>query len=153
MEDKACSFFGHRKIEITDDLVRRLNEQIERCISQGYKTFYFGGYGQFDHLCYNLVTDKVLKNPSLNLTRIFCVPQERFLTKTYGLYNKDDYEKVVYLQPSFEGWYKSIYFRNCAIIDKSDLVIFYAREDNSSGAFKAHKYAKKKNKAIINLYN
>ena len=61
--------------------------------------------------------------------------------------------EVTYLVPSFDGWYKSIYFRNCAMIDESDLVIFYAQEREDSGAYKAYKYAKKKKeKYIVNLW-
>ena len=56
--------------------------------------------------------------------------------------------------PAFEGWYKSIYFRNCAMIDKSDFIIFYAEEREDSGAYKAYKYAKKKKgKRLINLFD
>ena len=39
------------------------------------------------------------------------------------------------------------------MIDKSDLVIFYAEEREGSGAYKAYKYAvRKKDKKIINLW-
>ena len=59
-----------------------------------------------------------------------------------------------HLMPSFEGWYKSIYFRNCAMIDESDVVIFYAEERENSGAYKAYKYAKgKKEKHVVNLWS
>ena len=38
------------------------------------------------------------------------------------------------------------------MIDKSDVIIFYAQEKENSGAYKAYKYALKKKKHIINLY-
>ena len=38
------------------------------------------------------------------------------------------------------------------MIDKSDVVIFYAEERENSGAYKAFNYAKQKKKEIINLY-
>ena len=67
-------------------------------------------------------------------------------------FSREDYDDVIYL-PAFSGWYKSIYFRNCAMIDESDVVIFYAEEREDSGAYKAYSYAKKKKgKKIINLF-
>ena len=64
-----------------------------------------------------------------------------------------DYDDIVYLMPSFDGWYKSIYYRNCAMIDQSDYVIFFAQARQNSGAYKAYKYAKtKKDKQIVNLF-
>ena len=39
------------------------------------------------------------------------------------------------------------------MIDESDVIIFYVKESENSGAYKTYKYAiKKKNKTIINLY-
>ncbi len=68
-------------------------------------------------------------------------------------FNREDYDDVTYLEPSFEGWYKSIYFRNCAMVDKSDYVIFYSEKREGSGAYKTYRYAEKKSgKVVVNLY-
>ena len=68
-------------------------------------------------------------------------------------FHREDYDEITYLAPSFEGWYKSIYFRNCAMIDESAYVIFYAEKRENSGAYKAYQYAKKKkDKHIVNLW-
>jgi hypothetical protein len=78
---------------------------------------------------------------------------EKDLRKKSRFFKAEDYDSVIYLEPSFAGWYKSIYFRNCAMIDKSDVVIFYAEARENSGAHKAYKYAKtKKDKILFNLY-
>ena len=117
----------------------------------GCLTFYFGGYGDFDDLCYKIVTK--IKEVQSTIQRIYCVSQERYLHKDVRYFKRENYDDVIYLIPSFDGWYKSIYFRNCAMIDNSDYVIFYAEEREDSGAYKAYKYAKKKkDKIIINLY-
>ena len=87
------------------------------------------------------------------IKRVYCAAQEKHLRKRVRYFNRDDYDEVKYLIPSFDGWYKSIYFRNCAMIDASDCVIFYAEEREGSGAYKAYKYAKrKKGKHILNLW-
>ena len=152
MEEKICSFFGHRKIDMTDRLYTVITAEIMKAIEMGCHTFYFGGYGDFDDICYNIVTKIKDKNTELKIKRIYCVSQERYLYKNTRYFNSENYDEIIYLPPSFEGWYKSIYFRNCAMIDQSDLIIFYAENKENSGAYKAYKYAKKKNKYIINIW-
>ena len=153
MEEKICSFFGHRDIDAIDKLKMVLLAEILRTIEFGYRTFYFGGYGDFDFFCYEIVTEIKNKNPNLNLKRVYCVSQEKYLYKKVRYFNREDYDDVIFLMPKFDGWYKSIYFRNCAMIDQSDFIIFYAENRENSGAYKAYKYAKNKsNKQVINLW-
>ena len=148
-----CSFFGHREIKETRELIEATRAEVLRAIEAGCRTFYFGGYGEFDQLCYQIVTRLKEEHVDLGIERIYCVPQERYLRKKSRYFDSEEYEDIIYLTPSFEGWYKSIYFRNCAMIDESAFVIFYAEERAESGAYKAFKYAKrKKDKSIVNLW-
>ena len=148
-----CSFFGHREVEITDDLLTALTKEIMKAVSFGCRVFYFGGYGAFDELCYEVVTRIKEENSELDIRRIYCVSREVYLRKRVRYFIPENYDEVIYLMPAFDGWYKSIYFRNCAMIDKSDFVIFYAENREGSGAYKAYKYAKnKKEKRIVNLF-
>lgn len=147
-----CSFFGHRDIEITDDLYARTTAEILKSVDFGCRIFYFGGYGEFDKLCYEIVSKIKEEMPKLEIKRVYCVSQEKYLRKKVRYFSHNDYDEIVYLKPSFEGWYKSIYFRNCAMIDESDIVIFYAEKRENSGAYKTYKYAeRKKDKQIVNL--
>ena len=153
MEEKICSFFGHSEVEITDELYAMTAAEIMRSVEFGCRVFYFGGYGMFDDLCYRIVTKLKEENPDLALKRIYCVSQERYLWKKSRYFNRADYDEITYLILSFDVWYKSIYFRNCAMIDRSDVVVFYAEEREGSGAYKAYRYAKKKkDKRIVNLW-
>ena len=150
-----CSFFGHRDVAVTDELRERVTEAVRfaiKCLD--CRTFYFGGYGDFDDLCLEIVTAIRESEPSLGLHRVYCVPQERQLYRRTRYFKPENFDEITYLRPSFEGWYKSIYFRNCAMIDESDCVIFYAENREKSGAYKAYKYAekKKKGKHIFNLW-
>lgn len=148
-----CSFFGHSKIDITEKLYDLINKEINRAIDFGCHTFYFGGFGEFDELCYKIVSKIKNEQPELNLRLVFCVPQERYLRKKGHFFDNNKYDEIVYLIPSFNGWYKSIYFRNCAMVDESDCLIFYAEKRENSGAYKTYKYAKqKKNKYVVNLW-
>ncbi len=151
-ESKICSFFGHREIERTEDLYRRTENEIRKLIDSGYRVFYFGGYGDFDALCYEIV-NRIKEEPERDIQRVYCVAQEQYLRKKSRYFRKEDYDEIIYLIPSFNGWYKSIYYRNCAMIDESETVLFYAEARKDSGAYKAYRYAKtKQNKTIINLW-
>lgn len=151
--DKICSFFGHRKIVITDILKKELETVIEKEILKGCNNFYFGGFGDFDELCHKLVSKLKEKYP--NIRRIFCLSDPRHLRewKRPKWLKNEDYEEFVYLDLRFDWWYQRIYYRNCAIIDQSDVIIFYAEQINTSGAYKALKYALKKKKRVINLFS
>lgn len=154
MEDMICSFFGHRDTAVTDKLYADTFSAIERAIELGCRVFYFGGYGSFDELCYEIVTKIKSDNLHLEIKRTYCVTQERYLRKKSYCFKRENYDEVIFLVPSFSGWYKSIYFRNCAMIDRSDIVLFYAKPRADSGAYKAYKYAKgKTDKLIINLFD
>ena len=147
-----CTFFGHREITLTEELYQSVVVEVSKAIQKGCRIFYFGGYGAFDDLCYKIVTE-IKRAQGLDLKRVYCVAQERYLRKKSRYFNREDYDEIKYLPPSVEGWYKSIYFRNCAMIDESDFVIFYAEKRQDSGAYKAYKYAKKqKGKLLVNLW-
>ena len=152
-KEKICSFFGHRTINTTDTILAATTAEIWKAVDFGCRVFFFGGYGDFDDLCYQIVTNIQNQNPQFNIKRVYCVSQERYLRKTVRYFRRENYDEIIYLMPSFEGWYKSIYFRNCAMIDQSSFVIFYAEERENSGAYKAYRYAKtKKQTHIVNLW-
>lgn len=152
-EAMICSFFGHRDVEYSESLHTATATEILRSVDLGCRIFYFGGFGDFDHLCYQIVTKLKAEQPSLHIKRVYCVTQERYLHKPSRAFRYQDYDEVIYLMPSFDYWYKSIYYRNCAMIDQSDYVIFFAQARQNSGAYKAYQYAKtKKDKQIVNLF-
>ncbi len=151
--NKTCAVFGHRTIQTSIDLENKLFQTLEDVINKGCAIFYFGGFGMFDELCHKIVSK--LKITHTHIKRIFCLSDPRHLkiSKRPKWLKSEDYEDFVYLDLEFDWWYQRIYYRNCAIIDKSDIVIFFAEERESSGAYKALKYAKQKKKAIINLFD
>ena len=148
-----CSFFGHRDVELSENLYATTTAEIIKSVDLGCRIFYFGGYGDFDALCYQIVTKIKTEKPELAIKRVYCVAQERYLRKNVRYFRREDYDDVIYLEPAFDGWYKSIYVRNCAMIDASDYVVFYAESRENSGAYKAFQYAKrKKEKTVVNLW-
>lgn len=150
--EKSCSVFGHSKIEITKELENNLKSAFEMLITQEkVKYFYFGGFGEFDDLCWQIVTS--LKGKYTNIKRIFCLsdPRHQRLSKRPKWLKDEDYEEIIYLDLDFDYWYTRIYYRNCEIIDRSDIVVFYVNHTEKSGAYKALQYAKRKEKQIINI--
>lgn len=150
---KICAFFGHRDIQVTEEIKDRLKDEIIKLITIGFRSFYFGGFGTFDNLCWEIVTE--MKATISEITRIFCLTDPRHTRENKRLkYLKDsDYEQFVYLDLEYDYWYKRIYYRNCEMINLSDFVIFYAINNKDSGAYKAYKYARRIKKAHINLAN
>ncbi|MBQ8431006.1 MAG: hypothetical protein IJX26_03600 [Clostridia bacterium] len=149
---KVCSVFGHCSIIITKELESKLLKTLEYLIKKGCEYFYFGGFGMFDELCHKLVSE--LKKTYKHIKRIYCLSDPRHLriNKRPKYLRNEDYEDFIYLDLDFDWWYKRIYYRNCAMIDRSDIVLFYAEERENSGAYKALKYAKQTKKQIINLF-
>ena len=148
---KICSCFGHTEVDITDKLRADVECAVEDAINDGVRTFLFGGRSDFDDLVYDVVTKIKSQRPELGIKRIFCFPLEHDLHKPPRWFQKKEYESLECPEKSFDYWYSSLYFRNCAMIDKSDLVLFYAEKRENSGAYKALEYALKIHKNLINF--
>ena len=147
---KSCAFFGHRKIEGKEVIKEKVREILrEKIEKENFRIFYFGGFGEFDDLCYEIITE--LKGEYTDIKRCFCVADEKWINKKPKWLEKIEYEEIISLQLTFEWWYKRIYFRNCAIIDQSDFVVFYVISKENSGANKSLLYADKKKKRYVNI--
>lgn len=151
-EGKTCSCFGHFNIDISDELKQRIVNEIDKAVSDGVRIFLFGGRSEFDDLCYDAVTDKKKQSPELEIKRVFCFALDKQLRKPPIWFDKKkEYEALECPAKDFDYWYTSIYYRNCAMIDQSDLILFWVEERENSGAYKTYKYAIKHHKKIVNL--
>lgn len=149
--EKACSCFGHRDVEITEELKERAEKEIEKAIADGIKVFFFGGMSDFDDLVYDIVSEKLAERPDLGIKRIFCFPLEKQLRTPPRWFKRKKYEGYDCPLKEFDWWYTSLYYRNCAMINNSDLVLFYAEAKENSGAYKAYKFAVKSHKPVVNF--
>ncbi len=150
-KEKVCSCFGHLTVGITDELKAKTSNAIKEAIADGVRIFLFGGRSDFDDLVYDIVSSEKAKNLQPDIKRVFCFPLDSHLRKPPSWFQRKEYESYDCPGKSFDWWYTAIYYRNCAMIEQSDLVLFYAEERENSGAYKAYKFALKSHKKVINF--
>lgn len=93
---KICSCFGHQKINITIELRRKVESFIRHLIKyEDYDIFYFGGFSDFDDLCWQVVSE--LRKEFPHVQRYFCVVDPHFLNpqKRPQWLNNEDYENII----------------------------------------------------------
>ena len=134
------------------------------------QTFIFGSKSQFNHLCHLVVTE--LKEKYSNIKRVCYTCKSETCTLETNIKEEEKFyldflkQKVTILGFEEEFEHKTKYIagklsyikRNQAMIDNSDICIFYCdmnympTSKTNSGTKIAYEYALKKNKIIINLY-
>ena len=165
--DKACCFFGHRKIDKTLELIERLTREIEALIiEKAVSTFYFGSKSEFDDLCHKTVTELKEKYP--HIKRVYVRSAFQHIPDWYENSLLEHYEDT-YFPEHMENAGKASYVeRNQEMINKSKFCVVYydenylpPRRKNSrrdlfdyqpkSGTAVAYEYALRKKKQIINI--
>ena len=168
MKEHTCCFFGHRKIEITDELTDRLKEIVENLIKEKrIDTFLFGSKSQFDKLCLTVVTKLKKKYP--HVRRIYVRAEFPYIDESYTAYLLKSYDHTYYPERIINAG-KAVYVeRNYEIIDNSSCCVIYydesyiphkrksSRQDISgyqpnSGTKLAYNYAVKRGLKIINIH-
>ena len=171
MEILTCSFFGHRKIDIYDNLKQRVKECIENLIeNSNVQTFLFGSKSNFNDLCHTVVSELKEKYPTIKRISYTCksegciLENEREqLKKIYSRFLNVDihllgFEEEFEHKTKYTAGRASYVERNQAMINDSNFCVFYFNKDyvpstkTKSGTKLAYEYATKKNKKIINLF-
>ena len=171
--EKSACFFGHRKIDVSDELKTVLYKEIENLIvDDEITTFLFGSKSQFDDLCYKIVSE--LKNKYPNIRRIYVRAESEFIdgegSRAYREGLMEHYEHTYYPE-SVSGAGKAVYVkRNQHMIDESAVCVVYYDENYAplrrkhsrrdlfdyqptSGTSVAYKYAERKKRKIVNIYS
>ncbi|MBO4265279.1 MAG: DUF1273 family protein [Clostridia bacterium] len=164
---KAVCFIGHRKIDDTTELRKRLCGILRELIDNGMTDFIFGGRSAFDDLCYELVTELKKEYPEIRRINFRCDHED---TDDYTMqFLIKGYEESICPKGVGKAGRASYVKRNRAMIFESDVCVFYydenylpSRRKNSrrdlcdyqpkSGTALAFQYAKSKKKTIINCF-
>ena len=172
LEKTAC-FFGHRKIDITDELKTTLYKEIECLIvDDKIETFLFGSKSEFDNICYKVVSD--LKNKYPYIQRVYVRAEFEYIdgegSRAYREGLMELYEHTYYPE-SVSGTGKAVYVkRNEYMVDNSSICVVYYDENYmpprrkqsrrdltdyqpKSGTGVAYKYAEQKKRKIVNIYS
>lgn len=136
--EKSCSFFGHRKIKETEELISRVRNEIENLIVKyDVRVFLFGSRSDFDTLCHSIVTELREKYPDIKRKAYTCKSEACTLEKERAyweeVYSHFEKRTVTLLGVEEEVEHKNKYTagkaqyveRNQAMIDDSDYCIFY----------------------------
>ena len=154
IKNTAC-FFGHRKINETEELKSKLVEIIEKLICEKQvDTFLFGSKSRFNSLCLELVTEIKEKYP--HIKRIYVRAEYPDINEQYTNYLLESYEDTYYPEHIRSSGSAAYVERNYEMINKSKFCIVYYDEPNApttrkSGTKIALDYAVKKGNQIINI--
>ena len=181
MKYLSCSFFGHRKIELTEELKQKVKEIVEDLIvNHNVLTFLFGSRSNFDSLCHLVVTELKEKYPNIIRKCYTCGSETCILEserekweRIYSDFHKRKinllgFEEEVEHKTKLTAGRASYVERNQAMIDDSDYCVFYYDENYQpkmrryskrsiglyqpkSGTALAYAYAKQNKKVVFNI--
>ena len=181
LQQKVCSFFGHRKVNVTKELEEKLKKVIEDLIiNYNVKVFLFGSHSNFDYLCHFIVTELKVKFPNIRRIVYTCKSEACILEserqKWEEIFTQFEKKEIRLLGFDEEYEHKTKYIsgragyveRNQAMINNSDYCVFYYDESYQperrklykrslsyyqpkSGTRLAFNYVKQKKKVIINI--
>ena len=167
VSENTCCFFGHRKINLTEDLKSKLRVTMEKLIvDEKVDMFLFGSRSDFDDLCYEIVTELKEKHP--HIKRVYVRAEYPFIDESFRNYILESYEDTYYPERMENAGRASYVERNQEMINQSDVCVVYYDENyapprrrNSrrdladyqpkSGTKIAYDYAVRKGKTIINV--
>lgn len=183
MDEKTCSFFGHRNTKLNDEQLEKLeNYIVDLIVNHNVNTFLFGSRSNFDFVCHKIVTELKAQFPHI-IRKCYTCRSETCILESERAYWEEIYsrfykEKTTLLGIEEEVEYKTKYTsgkasyveRNQAMIDDSDYCVFYYDENYNppirkyskrsicyyqpkSGTALAYTYAKQKKKIVFNIFD
>lgn len=147
-----CTFAGHREI-LLEGIEESAKTVIEALIErEDAVCFYTGGMGEFDRICAHTVRQCRKKHIDKQISLVLVEPYMKQSINTDGRLLAMQYDEIIIPTDWADCHYKqAITRRNRWMIDHSQYLIacVYRR---SGGAYASLKYAKKRGRTIINLY-
>ena len=148
----TVAFFGHRYIEGMLWVEDTLQAQIENILREHAQVmFLVGRNGEFDQCAASSVRRAMRKFPDTMSELILVLP---YMTSDFR--NNEEsflrYYTSVYISPNAQKAHPKSAFsiRNREMVDRADMILCYITQ-KSGGAYNTLQYAKKCEKAIINV--
>ncbi len=154
---KSCFFTGHRNVTVTEELLKRLKNEIIKLIENGVCDFYAGGAIGWDILCEKTVIELRKKYPEIKLHLLIPCPYEQ-QTEKWNDIQKKEYYAVLKSAGSIDVLSKSynktcMKERNIRLTESGDVCLcYYDPKRSRSGTAQTVRNAEKKNIIIINLF-
>lgn len=150
MEVFTASFFGHRIVEDSLNVERKLERLVCRLLQEKeYIEFLVGRDGEFDRLAASVIRRCKRTVRGDNSALVWVLPYETAEIRRNEPAFRAYYDEIEISTAAshFKGAHQA---RNRAMVDRSDLVVFCIRHENG-GAWQTMKYAMKQGAAYINL--
>ena len=145
----TVTFCGHSKFRASKEYEQIILSFLEKTVGDNSAEMYLGGYGEFDTFAY--VCCKKYKQAHPKVRLVFVTP---YITVEYQRntleYQKNRYDEILYPEIENVPLRFAISYRNKWMVEKADYVVC-AIEHEFGGAYKTYKYAKAKNKQVINI--
>ena len=154
MDIYTVSFFGHREIENSLEVERKLEVKILELIkTKQYVEFLVGREGEFDILAASVVKRVKKQMDYGNCSLVFVLPYMKAEFRDNEKDFLDYYYDVEICGQSAKAHFKSaMQIRNRAMVNRSDLVICCIQR-KSGGAYKTVRYAERIGKQILYLHD
>ena len=147
--------FGHRRLENVIAVEDELRKVVAKVIAEHEAVeFLIGREGDFDLLAASVIKSEIQKSDTGGCSLTLVMPYLRAdFTNNQESYEAY-YDSVELCEPSASAHPKAaIQIRNRAMVDRSDLCIFYIKHPYG-GAFRTMRYAEEGEKEIIGIqYN
>ena len=141
-----CCFFGHRNTP--GEVEPFLRRELERLIrDRGAELFYVGNHGRFDAMALRVLRDMKAAYPHIRYYVVLAyVPRPGRTAESYAPEETLLPEGIENVPPRF-----AIVWRNRWMARRADSVVAYVINSFTNGAAASVKYARRKNKLIINI--
>ena len=153
-EKLTVSLFGHRIIDDSQTVEQKLYELLRIIISRGDREveFLVGRNGDFDLMTASVVRRLKKEINAENVFLTLVLPYETAELRNNTEAFEHFYDSIEISEASADKNFKyAITARNRDMIDRSDMVVVYVKNE-SGGAHQSLRYAEKNEKKIVNLY-
>lgn len=142
------TFCGHSNFTKDETLQSRIVAYLSRIVKNSEVIFYLGNYGAFDFLAETCCLEIKKDYPTVKVIFVTTYQNDIYLKSKTRYHNFDE---IIY--PEIEQVPKryAIVSRNKYMIDSADIVITYVNTHIASNSYKMLKYAKSKNKTVVNF--